>query len=265
MKAPNCYRGGFLSTLGPDMEKYMRMKRESGKAFARPSWDLRKFDQYCIDKGLGEPLLTRPFVDAWMASIRDLPPTSQEGLLSAVRGLADYIGTNCPQSARIPDRKKRPYKPESIFARHLEEFIETKLSLGLSYVQEQRALHSFDRFCCSQHISKAEQLLPELIDCWHGSRNRTPGMKDLRYVVREFCIFLNTRKGFNLEIIPQRFKESHPAENYRFRSAFAPLLEAFVQDKRDSGFSYDSERKILKYFDLLCVDHEVHRRELSKE
>ena len=70
---------------------------------------------------------------------------------------------------------------------------------------------------------------------------------------------------FNLEIIPQRFKESHPAENYRFRSAFAPLLEAFVQDKRDSGFSYDSERKILKYFDLLCVDHEVHRRELSKE
>jgi integrase len=39
-----------------------------------------------------------------------------------------------------------------------------------------------------------------------------------------------------------------------FSSVFAPLLEQFVEQKVSSGFKYESSKKILRYFDLLCIE-----------
>lgn len=54
-------------------------------------------------------------------------------------------------------------------------------------------------------------------------------------------------------------------KEYQYQSCFAPLIEQFIREKRDAGFSYNTEEWKLKHFDSLCAVEAVPEPVLTKE
>ena len=52
---------------------------------------------------------------------------------------------------------------------------------------------------------------------------------------------------------------------YRFQSCFGPYIEKFIQEKRDAGFSYESEEWKLKHFDAFCTEESITEPVLTRE
>lgn len=53
--------------------------------------------------------------------------------------------------------------------------------------------------------------------------------------------------------------------SYQFQSCFAPYIEMFIQEKRASGFIYESEEWKLKHFDAFCIAESVTEPSLTRE
>lgn len=152
----------------------------------------------------------------------------------------------------------------NILAPIIEEFIDAKRSEGKKFKREATALRSFGRYCQGRQIARIEEITPELIDDWHHARPTLPQAKDYRYLARQLCIHLKTTRGCSVTIPSTRLRRGYPAP-YQFESVFASLLNAFVEDKRASGYKYESERKILRYFDLLCLQRNESELFLNKD
>lgn len=54
-------------------------------------------------------------------------------------------------------------------------------------------------------------------------------------------------------------------KGYHFNSCFAPYIEQFIQEKRDAGFSYNTEEWRLKHFDSLCINEAVPEPVITRE
>ncbi len=265
MKATRIYSKGYHSIFGPFIMEYIRMKQDGGIGFVHGSWDMARFDQYCQQKELVEPVLTKQFINDWLESIEIYPPVSRCGTRCVVRGFSLYLNTLNPGSTIVPNEAEGAYICKSFLAPAIGELIAAKRKEGKAFKGETFALKSFDRYCLEHQVGTPEDITPKIIHDWHISRFTAPHAKDYRYTVRQLCIYLRTAKGWSVAIPPTRLKEAHPAENFQFRSIFASLLDSFVDDKRASGYKYDSERKILKYFDLMCSDREEPEPRLNKD
>lgn len=265
MKETASYSGEFHSVFGPRLEEYLQLKRAAGFTYARSSSDLRIFDRYCTEWDLKNPVLEKRFIDDWIRSLDSQPEYYRKTILNAVRGFAAFLNTMDGDSVLIPKEWRKPYGNKSAIAGIINEFIAIKREQGYSYNSEARELQSFDRYCDSQKLENVEELTPSFINAWHLMRKTSPQTKDYRYLVRNFCIYLKTVRGFDIEIGDRRYKEAHPVENYRFQSVFADYLQEFIADKHRSGFKYESEKKVLKYFDLLCIEKELTEPTLVKE
>lgn len=265
MKTSAFYQRGYKSVFGPHITEFIHQKQASGVTFAHATWDLKRFDRYCIEKEVPKPILTQKFITHWLASIQKCPPCSKKGLFAVVRGLSIYLNSKNPESSLVLTASRKSYECKSILAGFIDEFMNTKYQQGKKCKNEDNALKSFDRYCFKQKLIHVEDVTPDFINDWHQYRMQNiASREDYRYAVRGLCIFLKTAKGIPLEIMPTRLKEGHPAENYQFESVFAELLQTFVVDKQASGYKYDSERKMLKYFDLLCKDRKESQTVLTK-
>ena len=54
-------------------------------------------------------------------------------------------------------------------------------------------------------------------------------------------------------------------KGYQFKSCFAPNIEKFLQEKKDAGFSYNTEEWKLKHFDALCIEEAVSEPIITRE
>ena len=54
-------------------------------------------------------------------------------------------------------------------------------------------------------------------------------------------------------------------KGYQFKSCFAPHIEKFLQEKKDAGFSYNTEEWKLKHFDALCIEEAVSEPIITRE
>ena len=54
-------------------------------------------------------------------------------------------------------------------------------------------------------------------------------------------------------------------KGYQFKSCFAPYIEQFLQEKKDAGFSYNTEEWKLKHFDALCIEEAVSEPIITRE
>jgi integrase len=265
MKASAFYQKGYQSVLGPHISEFIHQKQASGVTFAHATWDLKRFDRFCIEVDVKATVLTQELITQWLTSIEECPPCSKEGLFAAVRGFSIYLNSENPESALVTTALRKPYECKSILAGFIDEFMNTKHQQGKKCINEDKALKSLDRYCFDHKLLHIEDITPDFINAWHEYRMQTlSSSEDYRYTARGLCIFLKTAKGIPLEIIPTRIKEGHPAENYKFGSVFAELLQTFVRDKLASGYKYESERKILKYFDQLCKERQEGQPILTK-
>lgn len=53
--------------------------------------------------------------------------------------------------------------------------------------------------------------------------------------------------------------------NYTFQSHFAVRLEKFIVQKNALGYPYQESSRILRKFDLFCLEHYPQETELTKE
>jgi integrase len=259
------YTGPYSSVLKPYLEQYILLMHEQGKVFKVETWYLRKIDIYCVNQELKKPFFTRNFIQKWCSTLESFPKSTKEMLLRLTRSFSAYLGTLNVGSFVLPGSAKKEYKTQSILASYIEEFINGKRGEGLKYTGESLALKSFDRYCCTKGLHHVSDLTESFVRDWHISRSAAPNHKDYVYAVRHLMIFLKMSKHLQVDVFDRRFKEAHPCLRYSFASAFSSFLTEFVAHKKATGFKYESQEKILRYFDLLCIDSRVTEPVLSRD
>lgn len=259
------YQGDYYSVLKPHLEQYIHLMHEMGRPFKVETWYLRKIDAYCVEQGLLIPFFTCQFIQDWCSSLDSSTKSTRETLLRLARGFSEYLGSMSEGSYVLPVPAKEEYKNQSILASYIDEFVKGKRNEGLKYVGEDLALKSFDRYCCENSLSDFNELTESFVRDWNTWRSTAPHHKDYVYAVRELMIFLKMMKHLPVVVFDRRFKEAHPCQQYSFASVFCSLLTGFVSHKRATGFKYESEEKILRYFDLLCIESAVSEPVLTRE
>ncbi len=258
------YRGAYHSVLKPYIEQYILLMHAQGRPFKVETWYLKIIDTYCMKQELQTPFFTFQFIKDWCLSLDSSPKNTKERLLRLMRGFSAYLGTLKEGSYVLPVPVKQEYKNQSILAPYIDEFVKGKRDEGLKYVGEDMALKSFDRYCCEKGLRHVSDLTEPFVREWHTWRTTAPKQKDYVYVVRHLMIFMKMTKHLPVVVFETRFKEAHPCQQYTFVSAFASLMTEFVAHKRATGFTYESEEKILKYFDLLCMESAVSEPVLTQ-
>ena len=248
------YQGAYYSVLKPYLEQYILFMHEQGKTFKVETWYLRMIDTYCVKQGLQAPFFTCQFIQDWCSSLDSSPRSTRETLLRLTRSFSAYLGTLNAGSYVLSVPVKQEYKTRSILAPYIDEFVKGKRDEGLKYAGEGMALKSFDRYCCEKGLRHVSDLTEPFVREWHTWRSTAPNHKDYVYAVRELMMFLKMTKHLPVVVFERRFKQAHPLQQYTFTSAFSSLLTEFVAHKKATGFKYESEEKILRYFDLLCIE-----------
>lgn len=248
------YQGDFYSVLKLYIEQFILLMHAQGRPFKVETWYLRMIDAYCVKQGLQNPFFTFQFIQDWCSSLDSSPRSTRETLLRLTRSFSAYLGNLREGSYVLPVPVKQEYKAQSILAPYIDEFVKVKRDEGLKYVGEDMALKSFDKYCCEKGLRHVSDLTEPFVREWHTWRSTAPNHKDYVYAVRHLMIFLKMTKHLPVVVFETRFKEAHPCQQYTFTSVFSSLLTEFVAHKKATGFKYESEEKILRYFDLLCIE-----------
>jgi integrase/recombinase XerD len=258
--------GAFdASVVGPYLRRYIESNPAQDDRYGRNRRFLRIIDEYCGAQGLEEPCFTERFIDDWIETLSIRTKYERELLLRMMRKFSAFLASTRKDSYVLPVPVKQEYKVRSILAPYIVEFVGIKRGQGLKYIGEDFALKSFDKYCCEQRLRHLCDVTDFFIRQWHRWRSSSPNHKDYTYAVRELLIFMKVGKGLAVSIPKTRFKEAHPRQEVAYRSAFAPLLDEFIAQKVASGFKYESEREILKFFDLLCIESGLVEPVLTRE
>lgn len=261
----NKYRCAYRSILGPYLYQFIEFEQAKGRTFTREKTYLGYLDGYCLAQGLEHPRFTEDFINTWCAALSVYTKYMREQLLRLTRKFSSYLAIFQEDSFVLPVPVKKEYKPQSILAPYINEFIAAKRAQGLKYLSEGMALKSFDKYCCNQDLQYVYDATEPFVREWHRRRSKAPNHKDYTYAVRDLLIFMKAFKNLPVHIPRKRYQEAHPCLVYEFSSAFASLINDFIEQKTACGFKYDSERKILRYFDLLCIELKVKQPVLTRE
>jgi len=244
----------FISSIGPDLYRFIEIEQRKG----HPCYSERAFvvrmDQYCHSRRLEKPILTETFIGEFSQTFTDCTDYARGELFRILRKFSSFLHRSQQESFVLAVPVKQEYIPKSIFAPFIRELVDIKKSEGLRYLGESLALKSFDRYCCMMDIRYPCDATESFVREWNQWRSTSPHTKDYIYAVRDLLIHMKTAKNIPVCIPRTRFKEAHPRMVIVFSSVFAPLLEQFVEQKVSSGFKYQSSKKILRYFDLLCIE-----------
>jgi len=254
----------FNSILAPYIKEYIHYKRVSGIEFKRPVWYLLNFDRYCLENKVTSPLLKKEFLETWKQYALTKHETVYKGLISSISGFTHFHKNKRPGSYEIP-KEEREYQCQSILAPFIKEFIQSKRQKGLKYKNGDQALKLFDRYCIENELKEPNISESFLSDWYVKSDSSSKSYSERNYIIRNFCIFLSTEKKISVFIPLKRSQLSHPRENDNFTSIFSKDLNEFIFMKQESGFTYETEKRILKGFDRLCIDLNIQNPELTKE
>ena len=55
----------YGSCFGPYIQQFIEKKRSIGFVYEHEEWELKHFDQFCCEKSISEPSLSRTLVMEW--------------------------------------------------------------------------------------------------------------------------------------------------------------------------------------------------------
>lgn len=257
--------GYHASVIGTSLQFYINSERAKGNSCGRMQRFLRIIDEYCGEQELAKPCFTKEFITAWVKTLSVRTRYEKRQLIGVMRKFSAYLSESQGDSYVLPVQVKESYEPQSILAPFISEFVEVKRAQGLKYIGTANELKSFDKYCFEQGLYYLCDVTEAFIEQWRQWRISSPDQKDYSYAVRELLIFMKTSKGLSVTIPDTRFKKSQPRQEIVFRSALASLLDDFIAQKIAYGFKYETERGILKFFDLLCIESGLEKPVLTRE
>lgn len=255
----------YTSVIGPFLQFFINSERAKGNSCSRIQHFFRIIDEYCNEQRLAKPCFTKQFINAWIETLSACTKYEKRHLLHAMRKFSAYLSECNEDSYVLPIPEKKAYEPQGILAPFICEFVEMKRSQGLKYIGAANALKSFDKYSREQGLYHLCDVTETFIEQWHHWKTTSPSQKNYSYAVRELLIFMKTSKGLSVTIPNHRFKKGQPCQEIVFHSALASLLDDFLAQKIACGFKYETERAILKFFDLLCVEFSLENPVLTRE
>lgn len=250
----------LTSVLANFIFTYIKEKHDDKIKFVRGTYELVKFDLYCTNQKLISPIIDEDFINFWIKENGGTTRISHT-YYSVVRNFTFYLHDINNKNYAIPF-KNHNYIYTSVLESIIKNFIIYKRNIGYKYIKEESVLYTVDSFCSKQQILNLKEVTCNLFEEWYLN---SIYKKNYHYLIRELCIYMKIQEGIDIEIPDSLVKLAHPSENYEYKSVFKNLLNDFIEEKKQCGYKYDSERKILKYFDLLCIEMNIKSTELTKE
>ncbi len=81
----------YISIIAPYINGFIAEKRSLGYIYNSEAYILKRFDNYCIDNGLDDPVITKQFLKKWMEHRSSEGASYQTKRISIVRGLLLYM------------------------------------------------------------------------------------------------------------------------------------------------------------------------------
>ena len=129
----------------------------------------------------------------------------------------------------------------------MELFLQQKRALGFSYIEGERILHNFDKFCANNYPS-ATTVTQEICNAWtihrESERKGSAGYSQRLTVVREFARFL-LRSGIDAFVIPKGYSATR-------KGKFIPHI-----------FTDEELKLIFKVSDTLAPTHKYRTAHLA--
>jgi len=133
MTNPFNYRG----VLAPYMKAIIRMKEACGQTIIPTKWTYKEFDEFTIQYGLAEPIITKELTDAWAVTRLNDCSRTFHGKCSRIAQLAKYMNEHGIRSYIMPLPKcdnDRAFIPYIFTEKQMQDiFKETDLLLRESH------------------------------------------------------------------------------------------------------------------------------------
>ncbi|MCD8231317.1 MAG: tyrosine-type recombinase/integrase [Clostridiales bacterium] len=84
----------YSSVFSGQIKRYIGQRRESGFLFDNQAYWLSRFDRFCIESDIRDPLITKGLFERWSEKSPDEGKTTQYNRMTALRGFCIYMNTN---------------------------------------------------------------------------------------------------------------------------------------------------------------------------
>lgn len=92
----------YKGVLSPYMKAIIRMKESCGQTIISTKWTYKEFDEFTIQYGLTEPIITKELTDAWAATRLNDSSRTLYGKCSRIIQLAKYMNEHGIRSYIMP-------------------------------------------------------------------------------------------------------------------------------------------------------------------
>ena len=203
----------FSSCFAPFIRDLITEKNNAGYQYEHAAWILQKFDLFCINEKISEPVITRTIAKKWGTLREKVRKTTLSGRISVLRQLSLYMqayGIECyvPRNFTVKNQHIAYVLNTDEIRALFREIDAYKPAINAEVFQrlamEYKVLFRMI-FCCGLRVSEARKLRLKMIDREKGimTIHQSKGNHDrLVYMSDDLCMLC--RKY--LEILISRYK-----------------------------------------------------------
>lgn len=187
----------YESVFAPYIEGLIRQKKADGFIYDYEAYILKFFDQFCIDNGYEEPLITRDISMKWAIQRETEGINYRNQRVSFIRLLSLYMN-----SMGINSYIPRLMPSEAITIPHILDHDELKALFNVvdTYLPKNPKMHRFSMeyqilfrmyYCCGMRLSEGCNLKKKDVDLKNGiiTIRQSKGNKDrLVYMANDFIV-----------------------------------------------------------------------------
>lgn len=205
----------FSSCFAPYIRNLIAEKNNAGYQYESAAWILQRFDRFCIDENISEPVITRELAKKWGTLQGKEDKKTLTGRISVLRQLSLYMqayGINSYVPSHFSAKNRHiayVLNSEEITALFLE--IDSYIPGVNAEVFQRLAMEYKVLFrlilCCGLRVSEARKLRLDMVDLENGilTIHQSKGNRDrLVYMPEDLCMLC--RKY--LEILYSRYRLS---------------------------------------------------------
>lgn len=166
----------YTSVFAKYLNEYIAIHRGAGFQYDNPAYWLYRFDQYCTNLKVAEPIITKELYDKWSSKIGNETKTTQNNRLQALRGFCLYLNT-LGICSYVPINLPKPEKvvPYLMSDKDICEFFEqvdlyksiSKVPVFHRMAQEYKVLYRLI-YCCGLRNNEACSLKTQNVDLVNG-------------------------------------------------------------------------------------------------